>query len=382
PRRRPAGLPRAPRRDGVAPGRHPAPPGRRERARRAVPEPGRHGQAGRDARRLLGRPRHPRLRRRLVAGGVPGAGGAPLRRARAGHRRVHPADEGAVEPGRAVLPRQVLPARGRDPPPQAGPAAAPADLDRRPHAVRAPAGRRAGRRLAPDRAAAPGGADPRRVRREGATGPGPRRARGAPRRGGPPDPAGAARGVAAGAEPESGDGRADAPGQPPPRDRRQGRRGHPRLPARRGPDLRLRLHRAGPARDGRADGALRGRRPAEDHARRLMVPTGAALLAADSRVARLATVDERGYPHLVPVCYATDGRAFYSALDAKPKRVPPERLRRVRNIAANPRVALLFDHYEEDWRRLRYVMVQGRAELLAAGPEREAARGLLRDKYP
>ncbi len=113
-----------------------------------------------------------------------------------------------------------------------------------------------------------------------------------------------------------------------------------------------------------------------------MVPTGAALLAADSRVARLATVDERGYPHLVPVCYATDGRAFYSALDAKPKRVPPERLRRVRNIAANPRVALLFDHYEEDWRRLRYVMVQGRAELLAAGPEREAARGLLRDKYP
>lgn len=110
--------------------------------------------------------------------------------------------------------------------------------------------------------------------------------------------------------------------------------------------------------------------------------TAAASLAADSRVARLATLDERGYPHLVPVCYATDGRAYYSALDAKPKRVPPAGLRRVRNIRANPRVALLFDHYEEDWRRLRYVMVQGQAELLAAGPERDAARGLLLAKYP
>jgi PPOX class probable F420-dependent enzyme len=107
-----------------------------------------------------------------------------------------------------------------------------------------------------------------------------------------------------------------------------------------------------------------------------------ASLARESRIARLATLDEQGYPHLMPVCYATDGQAYYSALDAKPKRVPPERLRRVRNIRANPRVALLFDHYEEDWRRLRYVMVQGRAELLAGGPEHATARGLLLAKYP
>jgi PPOX class probable F420-dependent enzyme len=105
-------------------------------------------------------------------------------------------------------------------------------------------------------------------------------------------------------------------------------------------------------------------------------------LTAGSRVARLATLDESGYPHLVPVCYATDGRAYYSALDAKPKRVPPGRLRRVRNIRANPRVALLFDRYEEDWRRLSYVMVQGQAEVLAAGPEWQAARDLLTAKYP
>ena len=101
-----------------------------------------------------------------------------------------------------------------------------------------------------------------------------------------------------------------------------------------------------------------------------------------SRVARLATVDETGSPHLVPVCYATDGQAYYSPIDAKPKRTPPERLRRIRNIRANPRVALLIDHYEEDWRQLRYVMVQGRAELIGEGPEWEAARDLLEAKYP
>ncbi len=102
---------------------------------------------------------------------------------------------------------------------------------------------------------------------------------------------------------------------------------------------------------------------------------------AESRVARLATVDEGGYPHVVPVCYATNGQTYYSAIDAKPKRTPPERLKRIRNIRANPRVALLIDHYEEDWRRLRYVMVQGCAELLREGPEWEAARGLLEGKY-
>lgn len=107
-----------------------------------------------------------------------------------------------------------------------------------------------------------------------------------------------------------------------------------------------------------------------------------AALASTSRVARLATLDDRGHPHLVPVCYATDGRAYYSAIDAKPKRTPPDRLKRVRNIRANPRVALLIDHYEEDWSNLRYVMVQGRAELISEGPEWEAARGLLRAKYP
>ena len=107
-----------------------------------------------------------------------------------------------------------------------------------------------------------------------------------------------------------------------------------------------------------------------------------ATFAAETRVARLATVDPVGRPHLVPVCYATDGRSYYSAIDAKPKRTRPASLARVRNIRANPRVALLIDHYEEDWRQLRYVMVQGRAEVLREGPEWAAARGLLEAKYP
>jgi PPOX class probable F420-dependent enzyme len=102
----------------------------------------------------------------------------------------------------------------------------------------------------------------------------------------------------------------------------------------------------------------------------------------ESRVARLATVDDAGYPHVVPVCYATDGRAYYSPIDAKLKRIPPNRLKRVRNIRGNPRVALLIDHYEEDWARLRFVMVQGRAELLEDGAEWRTARALLEAKYP
>ncbi|MET0849818.1 MAG: TIGR03668 family PPOX class F420-dependent oxidoreductase, partial [Candidatus Rokuibacteriota bacterium] len=89
-----------------------------------------------------------------------------------------------------------------------------------------------------------------------------------------------------------------------------------------------------------------------------------------------------GSPHVVPVCYATDGRAYYSPIDAKPKRTPPEQLKRVRNIRKNPQVALLIDHYEEDWTRLRFMMVQGRAELLQDGVEWRAARSLLQAKYP
>lgn len=102
-----------------------------------------------------------------------------------------------------------------------------------------------------------------------------------------------------------------------------------------------------------------------------------------ARVARLATADARGRPHVVPVCFAVEGERAYIALDAKPKSVAPTRLKRVRNIAENPQVALLADYYSEDWSRLSYVLASGSAALAEPGTEQHAAAiPLLRDKYP
>ena len=115
-----------------------------------------------------------------------------------------------------------------------------------------------------------------------------------------------------------------------------------------------------------------------------MSPTTSAELQAfvrSQRVARLATTDSAGQPHLVPICFVYDGARFYTVIDQKPKRVSPLRLKRVRNIRKNPRVALLLDHYEESWDNLSYVLVQGTARLVKAGPEREVALSLLREKY-
>ena len=113
----------------------------------------------------------------------------------------------------------------------------------------------------------------------------------------------------------------------------------------------------------------------------LGLPPWAAALLRESRVARLGTADAAGQPLVVPVCYVFDGRACFSALDAKPKRVAAGALRRVRNIAANPRVSLVVDRWDEDWSKLLWVIVEGRAELLTAGVERAAAVDLLREKY-
>ena len=77
---------------------------------------------------------------------------------------------------------------------------------------------------------------------------------------------------------------------------------------------------------------------------------------ADARVARLATADADGQPQVIPVCFAFNGETIYIVLDQKPKSVELTRLRRVRNILANPQAALVVDHYDEDWRELRYVL--------------------------
>ena len=104
-------------------------------------------------------------------------------------------------------------------------------------------------------------------------------------------------------------------------------------------------------------------------------------LLHNSRIGHLATSTKVGKPHTVPVCYAFDGHTIYVPIDEKPKRVGPERLRRVRNIAENPRGCLVVDVYSEDWRKLRYVIVQASANIIHRGSEHKRAVALLRRKY-
>ena len=103
---------------------------------------------------------------------------------------------------------------------------------------------------------------------------------------------------------------------------------------------------------------------------------------AEARVGHLATASDTGAPHVIPVCFAVYGDRIYSVLDQKPKRTGLTRLRRVRNILANPQATLVVDHYEEEWASLWYIMVSGRAELLLEGQERASAIPVLRAKYP
>ena len=104
----------------------------------------------------------------------------------------------------------------------------------------------------------------------------------------------------------------------------------------------------------------------------------------EARVARLATLDAKRQPHLVPVCFAYDGKVFYTAIDRKPKHVPGERLARLQNIRVVPRVALLIDEYDEDWTRLWYILIRGKAELIPVSARKERANAIrkLRAKYP
>ena len=100
------------------------------------------------------------------------------------------------------------------------------------------------------------------------------------------------------------------------------------------------------------------------------------------RVARMASVDTNGRPHVVPICFVLDGTSvIYSAIDLKPKSVETKNLRRVRNIANNPSVSILLDRYTEDWAQLGFVILHGAAKVLAQGAERNRAEDLLRKKY-
>ena len=101
-----------------------------------------------------------------------------------------------------------------------------------------------------------------------------------------------------------------------------------------------------------------------------------------ARVAHLATADQDGQPHVIPVCFAFAGKDLYSPIDEKPKKSPPLLLKRIENIRENPHVFVVVDRYDDDWKKLAYVLITGRAKVLVRGQRHQRAVLLLRRKYP
>jgi len=114
---------------------------------------------------------------------------------------------------------------------------------------------------------------------------------------------------------------------------------------------------------------------------RLELSVGTLRLIRSARVARLATADRSGQPHVIPICFAFDNKDFFSPIDEKPKRVAPRKLKRLNNIRENSQVSLVIDRYDENWRRLAYVLIIGRAKVMHRGEEHRKAVALLRRKY-
>ena len=99
----------------------------------------------------------------------------------------------------------------------------------------------------------------------------------------------------------------------------------------------------------------------------------------NSKVARFATADAQGRPHIVPIVFALDGNTLYFAVDAKPKKTTD--LKRLKNIAANPAVSVLVDQYANDWTKLWWVRADGTASVVIGSAEAERAIALLAHKY-
>ena len=112
------------------------------------------------------------------------------------------------------------------------------------------------------------------------------------------------------------------------------------------------------------------------------LPAGIASFLGAARIAHLATANASGEPHVVPVCFALlDATTVAFAIDDKPK-APGRILKRLRNLEENPRFALVVDHWDEDWRKLGYVMLRGTGRVCADPTRRSAAIATLRARYP
>jgi PPOX class probable F420-dependent enzyme len=114
---------------------------------------------------------------------------------------------------------------------------------------------------------------------------------------------------------------------------------------------------------------------------RLELSAGALRLVRAARVAHLATADSAGQPLVIPICFAFDGKEFFSPIDEKPKRLSPQPLKRLRNIEENSQVSLVIDRYDENWRKLAYILISGKARILLTGQKHRRAVTLLRRKY-
>jgi PPOX class probable F420-dependent enzyme len=95
----------------------------------------------------------------------------------------------------------------------------------------------------------------------------------------------------------------------------------------------------------------------------------------------MATADVSGRPHVVPVCFAYDGRYIFTPVDKKKKSVPPGELKRLTNIRSNPYVSLVIDGYYEEWKRLYFVLIYGLASVIEEGEEYRHSLGILSRKY-
>ncbi len=99
-------------------------------------------------------------------------------------------------------------------------------------------------------------------------------------------------------------------------------------------------------------------------------------------MARFATADAAGAPHVVPLCYALSRDDVYFVVDEKPKAPGGRALKRLRNVVENPAVALVVDDYDEDWTRLAFLLLHGRATIVEDARERARALRALRARYP
>ena len=113
----------------------------------------------------------------------------------------------------------------------------------------------------------------------------------------------------------------------------------------------------------------------------MRIPKNLTAFICAGRVAHMATADSTGRPLVIPICFAFDGSEFFSPIDEKPKRLSPQRLKRLRNIEENSQVSLVIDRYDENWRKLAYTLISGRAKVLLTGQKHRRAVSLLRKKY-